>query len=567
MELDSHPASAPTAPRRRRLVKRPIFWILIGLSALLIVVAALFTAAVPLSSDTLRKRIVETLSDKLDSDVELGELQLRAFPTMRVEGADLSIRRHGSSDDYPPLITVKNFHVDATIAGLIAKHVDHVQLSGLTINIAPKPERQQQERIKVRDEQARPVATIGQSDESARDKRNDPLKDGGVVLDRVDTDNAQLVIIPDEKGKTPKIWAIHNLTMYDLGAVRSWPFQATLTNGVPPGEIAVKGGFGPWDRVEPGDTPLDGRFDFENADLSVFTGISGTLSSRGSFSGTLDQIRADGETDTPNFMLRSGGHPFPLHTKYQALIDGTNGDTRLEKIDASFLKSHLLAKGAVLDSPRKDRGRTVTLDVNMDNARIEDIMTMAVPTPRPPMTGALKLATKFVLPPGETDVIQRLRLDGHFAIARTRFANFDVQGKINELSKRGSKKPDDKKTQDKKTEETPAPNVASNFQGRFKLGGGTLALPDLSFAVPGAKVELAGAYGLTHETLDFKGQVLLDGMVSDTVTGWKRWIMKPADTIFKRSDGNGSAIPIKINGTRNDPKFGLDIRGVLKRRG
>ena len=43
--------------------------------------------------------------------------------------------------------------------------------------------------------------------------------------------------------------------------------------------------------------------------------------------------------------------------------------------------------------------------------------------------------------------------------------------------------------------------------------------------------------------------------------------MKPADTIFKRTDGNGSAIPIQINGTRNDPKFGLDVRGVFKRRG
>ena len=43
----------------------------------------------------------------------------------------------------------------------------------------------------------------------------------------------------------------------------------------------------------------------------------------------------------------------------------------------------------MLDSAKGDPGRTVTLDVNMDNARIEDIMTMAVPTPKPPMNGAL----------------------------------------------------------------------------------------------------------------------------------------------------------------------------------
>ena len=554
VELDSLSA-APSdhPPRKRRLLKRPTLWVLIALGGAIVVVALMFAAAVPLSSDTLRDRIVHALSDKLDSDVRIGELQLRLFPGMRVEGSDLAITRRGASDEYPPLIVVKSFHVDASIAGLLAKHVDHVQLTGLTINIAPKPERRQ-EQLRARESDPSPVATSGT--DSPQEKRNDPLKDGGVVLDRVDTDNAQLILVPGEKDKAPKIWAIHSLTMYDLGSVRSWPFRATLTNGVPPGEIAVKGDFGPWNRVDPGDTPLDGRFVFENADLSVFKGIAGTLSSKGSFNGTLDEIRASGETDTPDFTIRVGGHPFALHTKYQALIDGTNGDTRLENIDASFLKSHLIAQGAVIGGRKEQQGRTVTLDIRMDNARVEDVMTMAVPTPKPPMNGALKLTTKFVLPPGETDVSQRLRLDGRFAIARTKFTSFDVQGKINELSKRGRGK----------TEEASNDNVVSDFQGRFKLGNGALSLPDLTFSVPGAKVELAGSYGLKPETLEFKGQLLIDALISDTMSGWKRWLFKPADTIFRRPNGDGSEIPIQIKGTRNDPKFGLDIRRVLKRR-
>ena len=50
----------------------------------------------------------------------------------------------------------------------------------------------------------------------------------------------------------------------------------------------------------------------------------------------------------------------------------------------------------------------------MDKSRIEDMMKMAVKTPKPPMTGALQLTTKFLLPPGENDVVERLRLDGRF---------------------------------------------------------------------------------------------------------------------------------------------------------
>jgi hypothetical protein len=530
------------------LRKTPWFWALLGLVGIVVALAAIFISVVPMSANVLRHRIVTTLSAKLDSDVELGALTLRVFPGLRAEGADLTIRRRGTPAGRPPLISIKSFHVDANLMGLWRKHVDHVQLDGLDINILPKEERQEQ---KARDDER----SAGKSEPTREEKLKDPLKAGGVVIDRVDTNDARLIIVPDREDKAPKIWAIHHLLMHDLGATHSWPFTATLTNGVPPGEIDVTGGFGPWNRDEPGDTPLNGDFVFAKADLGVFKGISGTLSSHGSFEGTLARLTANGETDTPDFTIKVGGHPFPLHAKYIALIDGTNGDTRLENIDAWFLNSHLNAKGAVLDAPKGHHGRTVSLDVHMDKARIEDVMKMAVKTATPPMNGELKLNTKFLLPPGETDVSERLRLDGQFWIGQAKFTNYDVQGKIEELSKRGSAK----------TAETAKPRVASDFQGRFKLADGRLGLPDLTFAVPGAKVQLAGVYALKPEALAFKGQLLLDAKISQTVTGFKSILLKAIDPLFKQKDGSGSAIPIKIEGTRNAPEFGLDVKKVFKK--
>ena len=552
---DAQPEGFVEPTQRRAVVKRPWFWALLGLAGLAVVFGAMFTAVVPLSSDTLRQRIVRHLSEKLDSEVELGDLSLRAFPQLRVEGANLRIRRRGM-DDYPPLISIKTFHVDASILGLYRKHVDHVRLDGLDINIAPSQARDRQKELEGKSQK---VEVQGGKDDavSADERRQDPLKDGGIVIDKLDTNDARLLILPSERDKAPKIWAIHNLHMRDVGALHSWPFKATLTNGVPPGEIEVNGKFGPWHRDEPGDTPLEGAFNFAKADLGVFKGISGTLSSQGYFGGTLDQLEANGETDTPDFTITVGGHPFPLHVKYETLIDGTNGDTRLRAIDAWFLNSYLHASGAVLDAPDGQHGRTVTLDVAMDKSRIEDIMTMAVKTASPPMTGALKLNTRFVLPPGENDVADRLRLDGRFSINRARFTNYDVQGKIEELSKRGRGK----------TAEPAKERVASDFQGRFTLGNGRLALPDVTFDVPGARVELAGAYGLKSEIIDFKGQLLLDAKISQTMTGWKSLVLKVVDPLFKQKDGSGSAIPIKIGGTRNAPDFGLDVGRVFKRGG
>jgi len=65
--------------------------------------------------------------------------------------------------------------------------------------------------------------------------------------------------------------------------------------------------------------------------------------------------------------------------------------------------------------------------------------------------------------------------------------------------------------------------------------------------------------------LDFKGELLLDAKISETVTGMKSVLLKVIDPLFKQKDGTGSAIPIKIGGTRSAPAFGLDTRRVFKR--
>jgi hypothetical protein len=523
-------------------------------------------SAVPLRSETLKSRIVETLSDRLDSDVVLDDLTLRVFPRLHAEATGLSIRRRGAGNA-APLISIKTFVVDADLLGVWRRHVAHVGVGGLVISIPPKDdadahknddERKRPHRL--HDGRGRPVADPPAPDSppANADAKKEAAKSGHggpteVVIDVLDASDAKLVIVPRESNRVPKVWAIHQLRMRRLSAFESMPYEATLTNGVPPGEIKTSGDFGPWNRDDPGATPLNGTFTFDNADLSVFNGIAGTLSSKGSFDGSLGWIDVNGETDTPNFVIQVGGHPFPLHTKYHSIVDGTNGDTRLERIDAQFLKSSLVAKGAVLDGPPGQDGRTVTLDVDMQKARIEDIMHMAVKTTPAPLVGGLKLTTKFLLPPGKKDVVDRLQLNGHFQISSAKFSDPTVQSKILELSRRGRGKVND----------TAREQVASDFRGRFILGGGQLQLPELAFAVPGAQVRLAGKYGLKSEQMQFAGNLLLDAKISQTVTGFKSVLLKIVDPLFGRP-GGGSSIPIKIEGSRTNPKFGLDFGRVFK---
>jgi hypothetical protein len=341
--------------------------------------------------------------------------------------------------------------------------------------------------------------------------------------------------------------------MRRVGLATKMPFDTLLTNAVPPGQIVAAGSFGPWVRTDPGATPLDGRFTFDNADLSVFKGISGILSAKGTFGGSLHRLDVNGQTETPDFMVNLSGHQVPLRTTYRAIVDATNGNTTLDPVSATVLDTGIVAKGGVYEV-QGEHGRIVKLDVAIENGRLEDVMRMSVKTPRPPMTGGLNLTTALTIPPGKVDVIDKLQLDGRFAITEGRFTDPGVQAKINDLSRRARGQ----------TSEQPAAmfRVTSDFAGRFRLGNGRLGMSSLTFDVPGAVVSLNGNYALRQETLAFAGELYMDAKISQTVTGFKSLLLKMADPLFRK---NGkTVVPLKISGTRNDPQFGLDMQRVLK---
>ena len=237
--------------------------------AIVAIFAALIASAVPFRSDTLKKRIVDTLSTRLNSDVTLDDLSLRILPRLHAEGTGLTIRDR-RRPGVPPLIVIKSFVVDSSLLGVWRRHVSQVELRGLDISIPP-------------------------NDGTADDQKSRTANlDRDVVIDSLISENARLIILPGQPGRNPKTWAIHSLQMHRVGISESMPFTAVLTNAVPPGVICTEGSFGAWDVDNPGRTPLQGSFTFDDAHLDVFNGIGGTLSSRGSFGGSLNYIETRG---------------------------------------------------------------------------------------------------------------------------------------------------------------------------------------------------------------------------------------------------------------------------------
>jgi hypothetical protein len=297
--------------------------------------------------------------------------------------------------------------------------------------------------------------------------------------------------------------------------------------------------------------------------LSDFKEIAGILSSTGQYQGTLRNLTVDGDTDTPDFRLQPFNNALPLHTHFHARVDGTNGDTRLDLVDATLGHSHFTAQGQVVrvaevgeDGTAANKGHDIALTVNVDRARLEEFMRLASHSTKPMLTGAVTAKCTLHIPPGTPPVVQRLRLNGRFHLDQARFTSASVQGKIEQLSLRGQGRPEDLKTADRAA-------IDSTMEGDFTMAGGVITLSPLKYVVPGATIELKGTYGVERGALGFTGTARLKATVSEMVGGWKGVLLKPADRFFKK-DGAGTEIPIHIDGTREDPQFGVDF-GMLKK--
>jgi hypothetical protein len=243
-----------------------------------------------------------------------------------------------------------------------------------------------------------------------------------------------------------------------------------------------------------------------------------------------------------------GGKPVPLSTRFTAIVDGSDGDTYLSRVEARVLDSDLTAQGAVVGREGVP-GRQVEIDVDMPNGRLEDLLRLAVNSDEPVIRGAARLRARLVIPPEQKKVIDKLRLQGEFLLTRARFTDAEVQTKLIGLSRRGQGAASDE----------PIGEVLSNLRGRLVVENGVASFPQLTFSVPGAEVELAGRYGMRTEALSFRGKLKMQAPLSQVVGGGvKGFFLKVFDPFF-RKPGAGMVLPIKIEGTRSAPKFGLDM--------
>jgi hypothetical protein len=501
---------------------------LVLIAVVAVSVSWLLTVPAPLER-RLQARVEQALSEHFHRHVQLKNLHVTLIPVFEVSADDFVLPNRDVVNQ-PPFIAIKHFTAEANPLELLHGpiHVHSLKLQGLVINIAPKSE--------------------SGGEGNAKPKKLRHL--ANFVIDRVEADGTLLYILSKNPDRDPMEFDIRKLALKSAGIGQPMRFQAELTNPKPPGDIHSNGKFGPWNMDDPSATPVGGHYTFEHADLSIFNGISGILSSSGDYTGQLNNIVVDGTTDTPDFKLDSGARAVHLMTQFHAIVDGTKGDTYLQPVKAQFLSSHVIAQGEVAGK-KGQKGKTIRLDIDVHDSRVEDMVALATDKGAL-LTGSIMTKAKLLIPPGNQKVLEKLSLAGRFAVKDGHFPNPEVQGKLDALSRRGQGKPDAMEIH----------NVPANFAGVFRLANARMRFSTLNFEVPGVQVEMKGAYSIAQQELDFSGDVRLQATVSHTMSGIKRWVTVPFDPIFKKN-GAGTYLPVNVQGSTEHPKIQLDWKKVL----
>jgi hypothetical protein len=557
-------------------------WLLWGLmwlaGALLLALIALGVAisiALRRAEPMLRAAIVEKIEEHFHARVELDSFHvslvegltaegkgLRIWPPAQVVGVAVPGANEAGTNSAvapaspAPLIKLDEFHFHAPLSYTPGKpiRISVVELKGLDVDVPPKT-------------QFSHVSAWGGSSSGA--SSNFGLLNAGSALLRfevesIECNGATLTLETSKPGKLPLEFDIAHMKLTGVSTGGPMHFDAELTNPRPPGTILTSGSVGPWAVDDPGNTPVEGDYRFERADLSAFKGIAGILNSTGKYRGVLRDLVVDGETDTPDFRLTRFGTALPLHTEFHAYVDGTNGDTLLQPVNTTLGRSRFTVEGMVVRVPAKTLpngtalpgGHEISLKVNVNRGRMEDFLRLTSKNGTPLLTGALALKTTLEIPPGSAPVHERMKLNGNFSLEDAAFTSARIQADVGQLSLRGQGNANGAGRGE-------GADVRSAMQSDFTMTGGVITMPDLKYTVPGAEIDVSGTYGVNGSTINFKGSAKTQATISQLVGGWKGMLLKPVDRFFKR-DGAGMEIPIHIDGTPENPKFGIDFNRMKK---
>ena len=207
-----------------------------------------------------QKPVVQNLEEASDS-----KLRLRAFhrtyfpfPGCVIEGLQFN---HGSNAG-KPLITIERLIIQGSYLGIFSQRLTRITAENMHVFIPP--------------------FGSGETFHTAPSK---------IIIDEIVANGAVLEFALRKPDQQPLRFEIHDALLRGVGWNGALSYWVKVGNPKPPAEITASGKFGVWNINDPGQTPVSGEYKVDQADLSVYHGIAGMLSSVGKFGGVLGTHR------------------------------------------------------------------------------------------------------------------------------------------------------------------------------------------------------------------------------------------------------------------------------------
>ena len=463
------------------------------------------------------KRVTRSWQQILQSKVQTGHFQKIFFPHPGYIAEGVVITRN-SPPGTPPLAGAHKVICRASWFALltVTHRVDQLLLEGVQVSVPPHL--------------PPPV----------RSGANKAIK---TTVTELVADGAVLQVLPRHAGGTPLRFDFSQLTIHELGRDKPMRFRTIMHTPEPPGKIAASGSFGPFAKRPVGQNPASGTFQFTGADLGCFHVIAGTLSSAGSFAGTLEHLQVRGQTEIPNFEVTRSHHSVGLTAEYAAIVNGTTGDVDLNSARAHLLHTTITAHGAISG----EHGKTVSLEMAAQDARVEDVLRLFVTADQPPLAGPITLRAHAVVPPEHRPFLERLRLTGEFNISDAEFSHAPTRSKVDVLSARARRQKHDVQV------------APSDLKAAVTLHDAVATLSQASFRVPGAIAQGGGTYNVETQAIDLRGKLAMHASLSKAAGGIKSVFLLPLDPFFKKGF-SGAVLPVRMTGTYSHPVFKVSLR-------
>jgi hypothetical protein len=475
-----------------------------------------------------RYRMVEpTLEKVFASQIKMAHYHRTYWPNPGFVADGLTLRRN-TAPDLPPVGSVDRVRVEGSWLDLLffRNRIAAVYADGLHVVIPP-------------------VGTRANQEDFPAGSSND-FEGPSTAVGRFVMRNAVLDILRTDGGRYS--FPIKQLVITNLQKNEAVGYTVEMATPQLVGQLVASGNFGPLVGGKLEQTPVSGRFSYEDVKLDGISDMHGVLTAKGSFQGKLAGIEGRAESSIANFSVGEG-KGVALSGSATGAVNALNGEIELHGVDVTVGKTVVHAVGQVVGAPK-----VTDLDVSVASGRTQDLLRPFLQK-QPPVVGPVRLHGHAHLAAAEhaEGFLERFTMTGEFEIPKERLTDSPTERSLTAFSERAQGVPDGKAAAVADEQD-----VLSSLVGSAVITKGVVHASRLVFTVPGASIEAGGTFDLQNETVDMRGDLRMQADLPHATTGFKSFLLKPLAPFFRKKHA-GAVVPVRVTGGPGHYTIGQNV--------